>query len=73
MDGCTDERTFRKMGSCKCKWGLALVVGIGSLLTVTLGTAAMEEYPGSIAALRLYLIWDDNRSTCRPGNRGSGY
>jgi hypothetical protein len=42
------------------KWGVALVVGIGSLLTVTLGTAAMEEYPGSIAALRLYLIWDDN-------------
>src|SRR5262249_12769214 len=42
------------------KRGVALVVAIGTLLTATLRTHAMEEYTGKIGGFRLYLIWQEN-------------
>jgi hypothetical protein len=55
----SDDRSSNKKSGIS-KWSLALIVGIGTLAAAGLGAAAIEEHRGSIAALRLYLIWDDN-------------
>jgi hypothetical protein len=55
----SDERRSNKKSGI-LKWTVAFVMAIGSLVAAAVGAAAMEENAGSITALRLYLIWDDN-------------